>query len=249
MAVLCLLLGIIFYYKIFNCKFSSASFVFASAICEPCSVPSWKNNANMYPWRGHNKVSVFLCLRQRRLQWWFIFMHDKSLCVLVWCRLYSVPQLVLHHQIKAGLNCNESHVRRLTMDWWCRLRKPILFLQCDNLICIIQSWMPKRNSQNETLTWFILADCQSYFDQIRWDWTDLCCLRWDLITRDDNLVLITFPFVDIHITTSRVILISSYSTCLLLHQSNPQLPISALYISQAPPVIKSAAREQSENER
>lgn len=31
-----------------------------------------KNCANMNPWRGHDKVSVFLCLRQRQWQWSFI---------------------------------------------------------------------------------------------------------------------------------------------------------------------------------
>lgn len=108
MVVLCLLLGIILFGKIVICKFSYASFVFCNLWSLQC--PFMKNCANMNPWRGQKKVSVVLCLRQRQWQQLFIFLHNKLLCVLVWCRLYSVLQVPLQHQIKARDWIAMSHV-------------------------------------------------------------------------------------------------------------------------------------------
>lgn len=110
----------------------------------------------------------------------------------------------------------------------------------------------KRVSQNETLTWFILADYQSHFVRLDMIYlgSDLSCLRWDLITRDENSGLITLPFVDIHNTTSNDSLVSSYSSVFHTFAASSikaWLLISASCSSQAPLVIKSAASEQSGN--
>lgn len=64
--------------------------------------------------------------------------------------------------------------------------------------------------------------------------TDLCCLRWDLITTDTNSGLITLPFVDIHITTSSAVPISSYSLCFAAPSVKAWLPTSTPCSSQAP---------------
>ena len=139
----------------------------------------------------------------------YLFLHNKWLCVLAWCRLYSVLQVALLHQIKAKPICSESRVHGLTADWWYMLKKPVLFLRCHkNLHNTV--------SEAETLTWFILTDYQSHFDQIRCDflshWSVLPEMRLDYHSRQFRVDCTSFCWHhNIHI--------SSYSPRLQLHQS------------------------------
>lgn len=62
---------------------------------------------------------------------------------------------------------------------------------------------------------------------------DVCCQRWDLITRDTNLGLITLPFVDVHINSNPVM-------C-----SFPHIYCICCFINQSPTYDKAPALESS----
>lgn len=131
----------------------------------------------------------------------------------------------------------------ISTPWLIRIRreKPYCSFTATR-ICIIQPWMEKKKDDVKMTHWHDLFYQTISVILIRlaviFLANDLCCLRWELITRDINLGLITLPLVDIHVTASSVLLMSLHSLHLLLHQSKLGFPISTFFF-----LIKSAASD------